>query len=146
MTEYCIKKHFIKKHFSTHWGEMDALGHINHTRYLVWMETVRIELFEQIGLMNIPNVGPILANINANYHHPIHHPAELWCGVRVTRIGTKSFTLQYAIGFAGEEKQLAEATTVIVVYNYQTNCSVEIPELVRLALQPENRAALDQST
>ena len=141
MTEYCIKKHF-----STHWGEMDALGHINHTRYLVWMETVRIELFEQIGLMNIPNVGPILANINANYHHPIHHPAELWCGVRVTRIGTKSFTLQYAIGFSGEEKCLAEATTVIVVYNYQTGCSVEIPELVRLALQQDNRAALDQST
>ena len=55
-----------KIYFSTHWGEMDALGHINHTRYLVWMETARIELFRAVGLLEHPDIGPILANINVD--------------------------------------------------------------------------------
>ena len=122
--------------FPVHWSEMDALGHVNHTRYLVWMETARIALFHDIGLMDVPNIGPILANVNADYHQPVHHPAELWCGVRVTRIGTKSFTLHYAVGNQGEpDKWVAEATSVIVVYDYKSNRSCKIPENVRTLLE-----------
>ena len=125
--------------FSTHWNDMDALGHVNHTRYLVWMETARIKLFHHVGLMSIPNIGPILANLNADYHRPLCHPADVWCQVRVTRIGTKSFTLHYAIGIDGEESYYAEATTVIVVYNYLENRSIVIPDDVRDTLKIETQ-------
>ena len=114
---------------------MDALGHINHTRYLVWMETARIELFRAVGLLDIPNVGPILANINANYLLPVHHPAQLWCNVRVSRVGGKSFTLHYTVGHHGSDSAVVEGTTVIVVYDYKNNSSVAIPENVRAALK-----------
>ena len=125
---------FTTIRFPTHWGDMDALGHVNHTRYLVWMETARIKLFHDVGLMDIPNIGPILANINADYHRPIHHISDVWCGVRITRVGTKSFTLHYAIGLDGDETYVAEATTVIVVYDYHSNCSTPIPDKVRALL------------
>ena len=123
-----------KTYFSTHWGEMDALGHINHTRYLVWMETARIELFRVVGLLDNPDVGPILANINVNYHRPVHHPSQLWCDVWVTRIGGKSFTLKYSIGHKEDDGSVVEGTTVIVVYDYKNNCSAVIPDHVRTAL------------
>ena len=113
---------------------MDALGHVNHTRYLVWMETARIELFRAVGLLDIPNIGPILANINVDYHLPVHHPADLWCDVYVHRIGGKSFTLNYTMGHKGAEESVVEGTTVIVVYNYQNKSSVVIPDNVRAAL------------
>ena len=113
---------------------MDALGHVNHTRYLVWMETARIELFRAIGLLDNPDVGPILANLNADYHLPVHHPASLWCDVCVSRIGGKSFTLHYTMGLKGSENAVIEGTTVIVVYDYKNNCSVVIPDDVRVAL------------
>lgn len=119
---------------------MDALGHVNHTRYLVWMETARIELFRAVGLLDIPNVGPILANINANYLLPVHHPADLWCDVWVGRIGGKSFTLHYAMGHKEEDNPVVEGTTVIVVYDYKRNSSVAIPENVRAALTNYVRA------
>ena len=125
-----------------HWGEMDALGHANHTRYLVWMESARIELFKQIGLLNNPEVGPILADVQVSYRQPVHYPAELWCGARVTRIGTKSFSIHYAIGRQSSENEasaeqdwLAEGTTVIVTYNYTKACSVRIPDNIRAALE-----------
>ena len=129
-----MSKVLNKLYFSTHWGDMDALGHVNHTRYLVWMETARIELFRAVGLLDIPNVGPILANMNANYFLPVHHPSDLWCDVYVSRIGGKSFTLYYTIGRQGEDRAVVEGTTVIVVYDYQNNHSVAIPKHVRDAL------------
>ena len=123
-----------KIYFSTHWGEMDALGHINHTRYLVWMETARIELFRAVGLLDHPDVGPILANINVDYRAPVHHPSDLWCDVWVTRIGGKSFTMAYSIGYKGSANSVVEGTTVIVVYDYKNNSSAVIPDSVRAAL------------
>ena len=125
---------YNKIYFSTQWGDMDALGHINHTRYLVWMETARIALFRTVGLLDIPDIGPILANINANYHLPVHHPATLWCDVSVSRIGGKSFTLHYTMGIKESKAAVVEGTTVIVVYDYKNNCSVVIPDDVRAAL------------
>ena len=86
-----------------HWGEMDALGHANHTRFLVWMESARIELFQSIGLLDHKTIGPILADVQVSYRKPIHYPANL-CGVRVTRIAG-GFTLHYAIG-----RQVSENT------------------------------------
>lgn len=128
--------------FPMHWGEMDALGHANHTRFLVWMESARIELFQSIGLLDHKTIGPILADVQVSYRKPIHYPANLWCGVRVTRIGTKSFTLHYAIGQQVSEKiqtnehsWLAEGTTVIVTYDYAKSSSVRIPDEVRIAME-----------
>ena len=70
------------------------LGHVNHTRFLVDGER-QIALFEQIGLCRQPEVGPILANINVDYLAPVHHPATIVCGTRVTGLGNTSFTLEY---------------------------------------------------
>ena len=31
------------------WGEMDALGHINNSRYFVWCEQSRIDWLDSMG-------------------------------------------------------------------------------------------------
>ena len=128
--------------FPMHWGEMDALGHANHTRFLVWMESARIELFQKIGLLNRSDLGPILADVQVSYRQPVHYPAQLWCGVRVTRVGTKSFTLHYAVGLqeggddpSAAQHWLAEGTTVIVTYDYANSCSIQIPTDIREAIE-----------
>ena len=128
--------------FPMHWGEMDALGHANHTRYLVWMESARIELFRKIGMLSHPDLGPILADVQVSYRQPVHYPAQLWCGVRVIRLGTKSFTLHYAVGLQGspdnisdKTQWLAEGTTVIVAYDYKQACSIQLPDDMRVAIE-----------
>jgi len=37
----------------TRWRDMDALGHLNHTAYLTYMETARVDLFIQLGYSGI---------------------------------------------------------------------------------------------
>lgn len=122
--------------FPMHWGEMDALGHANHTRFLVWMETARIKLFEATGLMGTNGIGPILAKVDLDYRKPVHFPATLICGVKVSKIGGKSFTLEYAIAHQSTPSDwLAHGSTVIVLYDYKTAQSVTIPTKIREALE-----------
>ena len=33
----------------TRWNDMDALGHVNHTAFLSYMETARVETYIQLG-------------------------------------------------------------------------------------------------
>lgn len=124
--------------FPVHWGEMDALGHVNHTRFLVWMESARIALFEQIGLMaqGQPEVGPILANINVDYLAPVHHPATIVCGTRVTGLGNTSFTLEYGVSLNDRPDILvARASSVIVLVNYVEGRKVKLSPNLRDALE-----------
>ena len=49
---------------------------------------------------------------------------------RCSKLGTKSFTLEYKMIKIenGEEIILAMATTVVVMYNYEIKSSVHVPE------------------
>ena len=124
--------------FPVHWGEMDALGHVNHTRYAVWMETARIILFERIGLVasGQSDVGPILANLNINYRAPVQYPATCECGVRISRIGNRSFTMEYAVVEAKDKTRVvADATSVVVLYNYREETTVKISDDMKAAME-----------
>ena len=36
----------ISTEIKVNWGDMDALGHVNHSVYAKWMETVRMIYFD----------------------------------------------------------------------------------------------------
>lgn len=133
-----MKDYPITVRFPVHWGEMDALGHVNHTRYPVWMETARLMLFERIGLLaeGKSSLGPILVNMNINYRAPVHFPAELICGTRISRIGNTSFTMEYVVAHAESVDQIvADGTTVIVLYNYADERTVPVPVELKAAME-----------
>ena len=59
--------------FPVHWGEMDALGHVNNARYFTWFESARIALFGQIGVLatrEATGIGPILATTTCDFLGP----------------------------------------------------------------------------
>ena len=37
----------------TRWRDMNALGHVNHTAFLSYMETVRVDAYIQLGFEGI---------------------------------------------------------------------------------------------
>ena len=78
---------------------MDALGHVNHSVFAKWMETVRMMYFSEIGMMNLyddSNIGPILARIEIDYELPIVFP-DVVTSTSVSRIGNSSFDMKYKI-------------------------------------------------
>ena len=120
--------------FPMHWGEMDALGHANNTRYFVWFESARIEMFHRIGVTadRPSGQGPILATTSCDFLRPLRWPAELVVGARIPRVGRTSFTMEYAVALADTpDEPVARGSGVIVLIDYDTGAKVEIDDALR---------------
>jgi len=115
----------------THWGDMDGLRHINHAKYLTYMETARLDLYKQIGhdLERWDQVeSSILASMEVNYIGQAVHPSTFEIGQRITRIGTKSYEILTAIFKKGEENSILQANFVLVSINYNTGKTIPVPD------------------
>lgn len=124
----------VEVRFPMHWGEMDALGHANNTRYFAWFETARIEVFQRIGLSatGAPTVGPILATTTCDFLVPVVWPAELVVSARIAKVGTTSFAMDYTVATAdAPEVAKARGTAVIVLIDYTTGKKVPISDTLR---------------
>lgn len=125
--------------FPIHWGELDALGHVNHTRFLVWMESARMALFERVGLVwdGQPSHGPILARIEVDYLAPVHFPANIRVGAWVSRIGNTSFVINYDVHASNGQSEtlVARGTSVIVTYDYTEGRKCVLPDDLRSGLE-----------
>ena len=76
------------------WGEMDAMGHVNNIIYFRYFETVRIEYFNRLGMMDYQResgIGPILASTEYRYKLPLHAiPGYGDCRHKNTEYGGRS--------------------------------------------------------
>lgn len=121
------------------WGDMDALGHVNNTRYLAWFEAARIALFQQIGVAIVNTghgVGPILATTTCDFVVPVVWPATIVVGTRVTKVGETSVAQEYEIrDAAASDKLYAKGSSVIVMFDYGAGTKVRVPDDVRGAIE-----------
>lgn len=123
----------------THWGDMDGLRHINHAKYLTYMETARLDLYTRLGHKMARwdmDSSSILASMEVDYLEQVEHPTELEIGQRITRIGTKSYEILTAIFKKGAKNPIVQANFVLVSINYKTGKTVPVPEEFRKYLNP----------
>ena len=116
------------------WGDMDSLGHVNNARYFTWFESARMALFQEVEMATVgaPSRGPILARTDCEFLAPLEWPGEITVGTRISRIGTKSFTMEYAIARTDTpERLVATGEGVIVMGDYSRGETVEIDEALR---------------
>jgi len=123
------------------WGDMDALRHVNNTRYFAWFEAARIAYFDRLQAApggagaGLGEVGPILASTSCDYLRPVVYPGAVRIGARVTEIGTSSLRMEYAVCRADTPEDLcARGTSVIVLVRYATLEKVRVPDEVRAAI------------
>lgn len=112
------------------WGDMDAFGHVNNVVYIRWYESSRIDLlnsFETEASMEPGGIGPILASIKCDYRRQLHFPDTVHIGARVGRTGRTSFDLEHAVYSEQLGEIAATGTSVVVLFNYETNRPVRIP-------------------
>ena len=63
-------------HVKTRWSDMDSLGHVNHTAYLSYMETARVDLYKQLGYKGINKAmdeSTILASQEVYLNNVLRH-------------------------------------------------------------------------
>ena len=119
------------------YGDLDPQGHVNNASYLTYLEQARIAYIRHLGLWDggsFLNIGVILAEVRLTFKAPILWGQPIRVGVRTTRLGNKSFTIDYQI-VDGDTRQLhATATTIQVAYDYHQAITIPIPDHWRQTL------------
>jgi acyl-CoA thioester hydrolase len=116
--------------------DIDSMGHVNNAAYLSYLEIARMELYEQIfGEDGFHRYPYILAEVTVKYKSPAYIRERLKLGIAVSQIRTKSFEFSYIIVEEKTGRVVAEAKTVQVMFDYQKQKTMEIPEEWRRKVQ-----------
>jgi acyl-CoA thioester hydrolase len=118
--------------------DLDGLGHVNNAVYLTYMESARIAFLASLGAGSDPQGSMILARMEVDFRSPVAMGESVEVGVRASRLGTKSFDLDYEVRADG--RLAAEGRSVLVGYDYTRGESVEIPAEWREWLEPSEVA------
>ena len=131
MTDLSDFRHRVN--LTVRFADLDVLGHVNHAKYLTYMEQGRILYVQDVcswaGNWNM--LGMILAKASVDYQQPLTFAQELAVLTRCSRLGGKSFDLEYALveltdGDLGAV--VATGLTVMVAYDYQQNQTIPVPD------------------
>jgi acyl-CoA thioester hydrolase len=120
------------------WGDHDEFGHVNNLVYLRWCETARVEYMRRLGLWpKLPpeKEGPILASVTCNYRLPLTYPDTVKVGVRVTRIGRSSMTMEHVVWSEAANRVAAEVVTTIVMLDYANGRSTPVTDEQRQTIE-----------
>jgi acyl-CoA thioester hydrolase len=106
--------------------DLDSLAHMNNAVYATFLEQARIAFLSPQGA-DAENM--ILARLEIDFRSPVELGETVEIDVKPTRVGRKSFDLEYVMR-AGD-RVVAEAKTVLVAYDYAQARSVELPDAWR---------------
>ena len=107
--------------------DLDSMAHINNAVFATYLEQARIEFLRSVGVMTaLTYTSMILARLEIDFRAPGDADGEVEIGVRSSRCGTKSFDLEYEVRQG--RRVLAQAKSVLVAYDYESNRSIEVPE------------------
>lgn len=119
--------------------DCDPMGHANNAVYLTYLEQARFKCWESLWgfrLSEVPGETPgiILARAEIDYRFPARYGDMLEVRIGLVGIGRTSFTLEYEIADA-QQRIVATAKTVLVMYDYRTSKPVPIPPEIRAKLE-----------
>jgi len=113
------------------YGDLDPQAHVNNASFLTYMEQARINYIQALGLWDghtFMEIGIILAEAQVVYRAPIYYGQKVRAGVRVSKLGTKSLTMEYVLEDVESGLCLATGKSVLVTYDYHHTCSIPIPD------------------
>ncbi|HYF13913.1 MAG TPA: thioesterase family protein [Phycisphaerales bacterium] len=121
-----------------HWGDMDALGHVNNVLFFRYIESARVAYIAALGLESLRNeggVGFILQHAECRFRRPVVYPDTLRVGASLESIADDRFTLAHEVFSAQRGEVAAVGRGTIVTYDYARAVKTPIPERVRTAIE-----------
>lgn len=120
--------------FQPRFKDTDALGHINNASYSTWFEEARRPIFEFF----VPDLDPkkwnlIIARIEVDFLAQGHYQKKATVKTWVEKVGNSSFVLIQEASQDG--KPVARGKSFLVHFDYGTQKSIKIPDLIRKNLE-----------
>jgi acyl-CoA thioester hydrolase len=135
----------LKLEIRIDWSDIDLLGHVNNLAILRYVQAARIQLLETIGLMQNETgikIGPILASLSCQFRKPLFYPGEVQVHSSVDQINNSSFRIHHTVFDCSDEKVAAEAHDIIVVFDFDTQHKVTIPQELRARIEKVARCVV----
>lgn len=124
---------------SVRYADIDMMRHVNNVTYLTYLEQARICYAQDVlgwdGQWHTLNI--IVASQQFDYLKPVFLSDTIEVRTRVSRLGHKSFTLEYAIVRLeqdGAETLCGRGSTVMVTFDFEQDHSYPIPDSWRAAI------------
>lgn len=117
---------------------LDIYGHVNHARYLEFMEDARWEFFQHhLDPREWRKQGLIwvVANVNISYRRPADFNEVLEVTADLARIGNRSAVMRQLIRLRGTETVVTEADVTFVIVNEATGRAVPLEGELRALLE-----------
>jgi len=120
------------------WNDLDPLGHVNNAVYVTYFEIVRGHfMLHACPGWDWHKDMFLIANVTANFHKELLLTAtETAVSIRTSKIGNKSFVLEYAVTSKKGDTVLVHATghTTQIMFDMKTRATIELPDWVRQSL------------
>ncbi len=121
--------------FTVPFADIDMLRHVNNVAYIRWAEMMRAEYFARVMAESIDGAhGMIQVTSNFTYERQLHYRERIAIGVRVARLGGKSFDFDYAIASEDAAQRAAHGVTTVVAFDFARQLSIAIPPAWRAAI------------
>lgn len=121
------------KRIEPHFGDTDALGHINNASFAHWFELARNDLHRELN----PEMDPrkwnmIMAHSSYDFHAETFFGIDVEVRTYVANIGNSSFTLCHELWQNG--KKTVTGKVVIVHFDFATKKSIPLTDEIKQIL------------
>lgn len=112
--------------------DLDAMGHVNHAVLLTYFEVARTTVLQDhFGLNTLQDIDFLVVRAEADYLRPVRLESSVEIGVRISKVGDRSFEVEYLCTADGETA--ARGKTVQAFFDPATQKSKPVPAAFRAA-------------
>ena len=125
----------VTSHYPVHvrFSDVDVYGHVNNVKYFEYLQEARISMLSE--LVPVRRFSVVVAQTDVDYLQPLLFRAEPYdCRSTITRVGTRSMTVESELRDTSTDRVLARARVVVVFFDLATNRSAEPDPELREAL------------
>ena len=115
------------------WCDMDIFKHVNNVMYFKYIQSARVNYWEQAGLADMYKNNGIIAMLlstQCRYIKPLHYPGNVIVKSSVSFIKNTSFGLIHKL-FNDDGDLVAESQDVMVLFDDKTQEKITVPQTVR---------------
>lgn len=119
--------------------DLDAFRHVNNAIYLTYCEVARTKYWQEVVKWDWNTMGIIIASATIDYIKPLTLKDQLLIYVRTSKVGSKSFELEYLLTSKNQKEDIihAKAKTICVCIDYDTNKTSLIPSVYKKIMEVE---------
>ena len=123
----------------TRWYDEDMLGHINHGTAVAYFEDARVRHAHDIGLFpyDTDKFPFIVASMTFSFLKQIKHPKNLTVGLKISRIGGKSFDYEYGLFMENDEECAISCNMTMVCFDFLNQKSVQVFDEIKKEFRGE---------